>query len=141
MFKIFSRNRLSNFHYSQGKLFFLLEKIVNIASVKTELGDNESVVKILKDLESVFRDFLALRQTNPDKFELLLFDRDFYQQYVRPHEPRATLTGDRPQDTKTAEQLQYEASSLLFWVPETQLSGLQQFLISFKKIWSRAFRG
>lgn len=140
MFKIFSRDRLSIFHHSQENLFFLLEKIVNIASVKTELGDNESVVKILKDLESVFRDFLALRKTNPEKFEQLLFDRDFYDQYVKPNEQKATLTGDSPKDTKTAEQLQYEASSLLFWAPERQLSGLQQFLRSFQKIWSRAFR-
>jgi len=139
MLKKFSRNR--SWKAEQDRLFFALEKIVNVALVKTERGDNQSVKEILNELEVVFRRFWQLKKENPDKFDSLLWSKDFFDKYVMPSQGREKeLTDDASKKTKSAEELKTEASLLLSFTPDKQLKGLTVFLNSFEKIWKSALR-
>ena len=80
MLKIFSKNK--TWQAEQQRLFFALEKIVNVALVKTERGDNQSVKNILDELETIFRTFWQLKKDNPKKFDSLLWSKDFFDKYV-----------------------------------------------------------
>lgn len=138
MWKPFSRNRTP--HEDQQRLFFALEKIVNVALVKTERGDNQSVKAILDDLESIFKDFWQLKKDNPDKFESLLWSKDFYEKYVIPLKGRERLAKDDLVEIRNIEELEKEAALAISFIPERELKGLTRFLNSFEKIWHCAFR-
>jgi hypothetical protein len=139
MLKIFSRNK--SWQVEQQRLFFALEKIVNVALVKTERGDNQSVKDILNELETIFRKFWQLKKDNPDKFDSLLWSKDFFDKYVMPSSGREKdLTEDAPRKTKSAEELKREVSFLLSFTPGKELKGLTVFLNSFEKIWRCALR-
>ena len=139
MLMIFSRNR--SWQAEQERLFFALEKIVNVALVKTERGDNQSVKEILNELEVIFRKFWQLKKDNPDKFDSLLWSKDFFDKYVMPSPGREKdLTEDVSKKTKSAEELKREVSLLLSFTPDKELKGLTVFLNSFEKIWKCALR-
>lgn len=129
--KIFSRNKTIS--EEQQRLSFFIEKIISIAVVKTERGDNQSVIEILKDLELIFRKFWNLKKEHPAKFDALLWSKDFFENYVKPTKETRILDKD---DTKRTQQ----AALLLSIIPEKELKGLTQFLDSFKQIWESAFR-
>jgi len=138
MLKLFSKNK--TIQKDQRHLFFYLEKIVNIALAKTELGDNESVKGILEELEYLFRQFWQLKKKNPAKFEALLWSKDFFENYVQPIERSKSLIKEDSEEAKNAEELKRKATFLLSFSAERELKGLTQFLNSFKKIWECAFR-
>jgi hypothetical protein len=139
MLKIFSRDK--SWQVEQQRLFFALEKIVNVALVKTERGDNQSVKDILNELETIFRKFWQLKKDNPDKFDSLLWSKDFFDKYVMPSPGREKdLTEDASKKTKSAEELKREVSFLLSFTPDKELKGLTVFLNSFEKIWRCALR-
>jgi len=119
-------------------LFFVLEKMVNIALVKTEQSDNKTVKQILKDLEEIFRKFLELRKNNPDKFNYFLWSDDFFDKYIVPLNQRqgAETNGK----TVNADELKMEAKFRLALTPEKELKRLTQFLLTLKKIWQSANR-
>lgn len=138
MWKLFSRNE--TVQEDQQRLFFALEKIVNIALVKTERGDNQSVKRILEDLEQTFRKFWRLKKDNPDKFKSLLWSKDFFERYVVPLSKQKNLIKDDLQQAKSADNLVKEAAFLLSFDARRELKGLTLFLNSFEKIWECAFR-
>ncbi len=137
LLKLFSKS--SSIEREQDKLFFALEKIVNIARVKTERGDNQSVKDILNDLELIFKKFWQLRKDNPAKFEFLLWSKDFFDKYVKPIKPSTELVNDKTENTKSDEELKQAASLELAFSPEEKLLGLTRFLNSFEKIWESAY--
>ena len=139
MLKIFSKNK--SWQAEQQRLFFALEKIVNVALVKTERGDNQSVKDILNELETIFRKFWQLKRDNPEKFDSLLWSKDFFDKYVMPSSGRERdLTEEASNKTKSAEELKREAFFLLSFTPDKELKGLTVFLSSFEKIWRCALR-
>lgn len=138
MWKIFSRSR--SVQEDQQRLFFALEKIVNIALVKTERGDNQSVKEILNDLEKIFRRFWQLKKDDPDKFNSLLWSKDFFERYIEPSEKQEALVEDDLKRAESVEEKMKEASILLTFAARKQLKGLTQFLASFEKIWECALR-
>jgi len=133
MWKIFSKN--STIKERKRIFFFSLEKIVNIALVKTEKRENKSVKEILEELQYIFQKFWQLKKDNPDKFETYLWSDDFYERYVVP---RQTQKSETNSPTKNAEDLKREAAFRLSLLPERELKGLTQFLDSYKKIWQLA---
>ena len=137
MLKIFSKNRPVGMT-EQDKLLYYVDRIVNITIVKTERKDNESVRDTLKDFEKIFRDFLSLKNKNPEKFDALLLSSDFYDRQVRRVGTEGKLSKDQTEATKSEEELQREASLMLFWNAERELKGLTRFLNSFKRIWQAA---
>ena len=138
MWKLFSNNK--SIEELQNDFFFSLEKIVNIAIVKTKRNDNQSVKEILNDLEQIFMKFWMLRKKNPDKFKTLLWSKDFLENYIYPIEKGLVLDKEDIENSKSAKELKYEASILLSFSPESTLRGLTQFLGSFEKIWKCAFQ-
>lgn len=136
MLKLFSKSK--TIEEEQQQLFYSLEKIVNVALVKTERGDNQSVKEILKDLEHIFRDFWQLKKSNPEKFEALLWSKSFFEGYVRPLGRENDLDREDPDKTKSRKELEQEAALLLAFCADRELKGLTQFLDSFKKIWECA---
>ena len=136
--RIFSRNK--DWHKLQEKFFFTLEKIVNIALVKTERRDNQSVKEILKNLGDIFRRFWQLRKEKPDDFNALLWSKDFFENYIRPLKRETMLDIEDSEGIKNVEELRQEAGLLLSFFPDRELKGLTQFLNSFTKIWECAVR-
>ena len=122
----------------QQKLLFALEKIVNVAKVKTKRGDNNSVKEILNDLERTFRTFWQLKNENPDKFETLLWSRDFFDKYIEPLR-KNDLVRDDTEQTGSNQPLEKEAALKLAFNSAREMKGLTEFLISFEKIWICAF--
>jgi hypothetical protein len=140
MLRLFLKNK--NIQEDQKKFLFCLEKIVNIALVKTEQQDNQSVKEILKDLEDIFREFWKLKKNNPEKFEALLCSKDFFDNYVKPIEKKETLNNESYKKAKSADEIKQEVA-LSLSIPtlvERNLVGLTQFLNSFMKIWECAYR-
>ena len=136
MLKIYSRTKTAG--EEQQELFFILEKIVNIALVKTEKGDNQAVKQILEDLGRNFKKFKELEKTNPDKFKALLWSEDFFNKYAVPLEKQKRLVTDELHKVESSEELRQEAAFSLYFYPESQLKGLTIFLNSFGKIWGCA---
>ena len=138
MWRLFSKNR--PVQEDQQRLFFALEKIVNVALVKTERGDNQSVKEILNNLEQIFRRFWQLKKDDPDKFQSLLWSKDFFEKYVEPLGKQEALVKDDFQEAESVEDLIKQAAFLLSFAPERELKGLTRFLGSFEKIWECALR-
>lgn len=136
MLKIYSRTKTAG--EEQRKLLFILEKIVNIALVKTEKGDNQAVKQILEDLGMNFKKFKELEKTNPDKFKALLWSEDFFNKYAVPLEKQKRLVTDELHNVESSEKLRQEVAFSLYFYPESQLKGLTIFLNSFGKIWGCA---
>ena len=138
MFKTFSKTK--TIKTDQDRLIYLVERIVNITIVKTERANNESVKETLKDLESIFRKFLELRKNNPDKFDNLLWSKDFFDRYIKQDQKSKTVEIEDSKEIKTDEELKQEISFQLWFAPEEQLRGLTQFLNSFRRIWQSAVK-
>lgn len=134
MLKIFSKS--DSIAQSRDKLFFVLEKMLNIALSKTERGDNKTVKNILKEYEALFRKFLKLKQENPKKFDYLLWSIDFYDEYI--NNKNIQRGAEISKKTKSNEEIKEEISFRLAFNPEKELKGLTQFLNSFEKIWQSA---
>jgi len=138
MWKLFSRSK--TVEENQQRLFFALGRLVSVAKVKIEREDNEAVKEILDDLENTFRKFWQLKIENPEKFNSLLWSKDFYRDYVVPLEGKAGPLKESSQATKDMEQLKMDAALRLSFRAERELQGLTQFLNSFEKIWKCALR-
>jgi hypothetical protein len=75
---MFSKNK------SQLKDFlFSLEKLSNIASIKTAKNENEIVKSIIDGMEEVFFAFLELKQENPRKFDEIFRESDFFEEKIK----------------------------------------------------------
>ena len=136
MFRIFSKNKTIT---EQRNLWlFALEKMVNIALVKVERGDNETVSDIIKEFGKIFNQFLKLKKDNPEKFDSLLWSADFFNRYVVPINKNQSAEIDGK--TKSVEDLKKEAGLLLGFTPDRELRGLTQFLDSYKKIYEAAIK-
>lgn len=138
MLKIYSKTKTVG--EEQQELFFILEKIVNIALAKTERGDNQAVKQILEDLGMNFKKFKELKKTNSDKFDSLLWSEDFFNKYVVPLEKQKNLVNDELHKAESSDLLRQEAALSLHFDAERQLKGLTIFLNSFGKIWECAHK-
>lgn len=134
--KFLGKTKLENL---QDELFSNIEKVVNIAIAKTKRNENDTVKKILKNLEEIFWKFWDLKKHNPDKFDALLWDKDFLRNYVTPVEPKTGQTSTNPKKSRNADEIRQEAQIVLLIDGKNQLKGLTYFLSSFKKIWDCAF--
>lgn len=102
----------------QKNFYFFLEKIVNVALAKTKKGDSQSVIDILDNFKDVFDKFWDLKQKNPQKFNELFWDYDFFRNYVQSPNNTSELKKDY----------------MLAFYPEKTLKGITVFIQSYEKI-------
>ena len=122
---------------NQQRLFFMLDGLVSIAKVKIEREDNNSVNEMLNDLEFTFDKFWELKKINPAKFDALLWSPTFYNEYVAPLQEGRLPNQSSGEKT---DDLQVRRALKLAFGAQRELTGLTQFLNSFKKIWKCAIR-
>lgn len=136
--KIFSKSK--SISEERKQLFFSIEKLLNVALVKTEWGDNQSVKEIMEELDRIFWKFWQLRKDDPDRFDAFLWSEDFYENYVKPLKEEEILVSQDSSKTKDIEKLKQSGSFYLSISADRALKGLTQFLNSFEKIWEAAHR-
>ncbi len=133
--RLFKQKTLSK----QQLLFRYTDSIANVCIFKLEIGDNQTVFKIIEALFAVFRKFLKLKKTNPKKFDALLLDEDFYDKYISKIEKPPVKEVEDDSNIRDIEELKLEASWQLNYRCEETLIGLTLFINSFEKIWKKAY--
>jgi len=135
---IFSKNK--DVEKTQKEFYFILEKLVNIALAKTKRNDNQSVIEILDNLDTVFEKFWQLKKKNPQKFESLLWSYDFFKDYIQPIENHKKLDSGDSQEEDNISDLKRDAYYRLTFHAERELRGITLFIGSYEKVWQCAFQ-
>ncbi len=125
--------------YLYKQFYFSLEKLSNIAVLKTKKSDVRTVLKILNDFGNVFNRIWRLKKEKPRKFEWLFYAEDYMQnEILAPKKPSPTgvssnVEAEGVRTIQSVEEELLESSSL------KKLRGLNEFFLIYEKILLAAY--
>lgn len=124
---------------SPEKLFFFLDKIINICLIKIERGEIKSARNILSDLDLFLHKFFSLKQKNPGRFLSLVSPQEIYDNAC-PIKMPGHFYEERSFDAQCADNLKVQ--TLLHAQIQTgkEIKGFGRLIFSFEKIWESALR-
>lgn len=123
---------------SPEKLFFFLDKIINISLIKIERGEAKSIRGILSDLEVFLNKFWTLKQKNPGRFLSLVSSQDIYENAC-PVKMPGHFYEENSFDAQCADNLKMQTLLHSQYSNGRELQGFARLLSGFYKIWERAY--